>query len=73
VRRLGLTGDRCLAIEDSSNGIRAAHASGLFVVAIPNPTYPPKAEAVQLAGHVATDHADAAAFIRKRLDEGGTR
>jgi HAD superfamily hydrolase (TIGR01509 family) len=73
VRQLGLAGERCLAVEDSANGIRAAHAAELFVIAIPNPKYPPKAEATRLAGHVAADHADAAAFIRKRLGKGGTR
>lgn len=72
VRRLGLTGDRCVAVEDSSNGIRAAHAARLFVIAIPNPTYPPEAEAIRLAGHVAADHVAAAAFIRELLHEGGT-
>lgn len=73
VRRLGLPGERCLAVEDSSNGIRAASAAGLPVLAIPNPTYPPQAEALRLAEYVATDHADAAAFLRNQLDRGGTR
>lgn len=43
-RRLGLDPTRCIGVEDSSNGIRAAVAAGLTVVAIPNPTYPPVAE-----------------------------
>ena len=35
----------CVGVEDSSNGIRSAHAAGMTVVAIPNPTYPPKPDA----------------------------
>nr|WP_230740841.1 HAD family phosphatase [Actinomycetospora endophytica] len=52
-RRLDADPRRCLAVEDSSNGIRAAAAAGMTVVAIPNPTYPPKPDAIALAGHVA--------------------
>lgn len=52
-RRLGVAGEACVGVEDSSNGIRAAHAAGMAVVAIPNPTYPPKPDAVALASRVA--------------------
>jgi HAD superfamily hydrolase (TIGR01509 family) len=45
-RRLGVAPDRCVAIEDSHAGIRSAHAAGMRVVAVPNPTYPPDAEAL---------------------------
>jgi HAD superfamily hydrolase (TIGR01509 family) len=48
-RRLGVPPERCAAIEDSGNGIRAAHAAGMRVVAIPNLHYPPPAEALALA------------------------
>jgi HAD superfamily hydrolase (TIGR01509 family) len=48
-RRLALAPARCAAIEDSGNGIRSAHSAGMRVVAIPNPRYPPAAEAVSLA------------------------
>jgi HAD superfamily hydrolase (TIGR01509 family) len=48
-RRLDLSPLRCAAVEDSGNGIRAAHAAGLRVVAIPNRRYPPPADAVGLA------------------------
>jgi HAD superfamily hydrolase (TIGR01509 family) len=58
VRRVGFTGPG-LAFEDSSNGIRSAHAADLYVVAIPNPRYPPAPDALALADHVATGHDDA--------------
>jgi HAD superfamily hydrolase (TIGR01509 family) len=48
-RRLGVPAGRCAAIEDSGNGIRAAHAAGMHVVAIPNRRYPPPADALALA------------------------
>ena len=39
-RRLNVLPERCAAIEDSANGIRAAHAAGMYVLAIPNRRYP---------------------------------
>jgi HAD superfamily hydrolase (TIGR01509 family) len=48
-KRLGTAPERAAAVEDSSSGIRAAHAAGLWVVAIPNPEFPPSPEAVELA------------------------
>jgi len=48
-RRLGIAPERCAAVEDSGNGIRAAHAAGMRVVAIPNRRYPPTGEALVLA------------------------
>jgi HAD superfamily hydrolase (TIGR01509 family) len=52
-RRLGVAPGRCAAIEDSSNGIRAAHAAGMRVLAIPNAHYPPADDALALADAVA--------------------
>jgi HAD superfamily hydrolase (TIGR01509 family) len=51
-RRLGVAPERCAAIEDSANGIRAAHAAGMRVLAIPNARYPPPDEALALADRV---------------------
>jgi HAD superfamily hydrolase (TIGR01509 family) len=48
-RRLGVPPERCAAIEDSANGLRAAHAAGMRVVAIPNRRYPPPDDALALA------------------------
>jgi beta-phosphoglucomutase-like phosphatase (HAD superfamily) len=45
-RRLGVQPTRCAAVEDSENGIRAAKAAGMRVVATPNPSYPPAPEAL---------------------------
>jgi HAD superfamily hydrolase (TIGR01509 family) len=45
-RRLGVESAACAAIEDSSNGIRAARAASMCVVAIPNRTFPPDADAL---------------------------
>jgi HAD superfamily hydrolase (TIGR01509 family) len=49
-RRLGVDPTRCVAVEDSSNGLRAADAAGMAVIAVPNPHYPPEPEALALAG-----------------------
>jgi HAD superfamily hydrolase (TIGR01509 family) len=67
VRRVGFSLPG-LAFEDSSNGIRSAHAAGLYVIAIPNPHYPPVPEALALADEVATDHVDALARASAMLE-----
>jgi HAD superfamily hydrolase (TIGR01509 family) len=51
-RRLGVDPVACVAVEDSSNGIRAAHAAGMRVAAYPNQHYAPAEEALALAFHV---------------------
>jgi len=48
-RRLGVAPERCAAVEDSHGGIRSAKAAGMRVIAIPNATYPPDADALALA------------------------
>jgi HAD superfamily hydrolase (TIGR01509 family) len=52
-RRLGVDPVDCVAIEDSENGIKSAHAAGMPVIAIPNPEFQPPAETLALANHVA--------------------
>ncbi|MFE3225127.1 HAD family hydrolase [Nocardia sp. NPDC059228] len=51
--RLGIDPDACVAIEDSSNGLRAAHAAGMTVIAVPHPKYPLTVDALALAAYVA--------------------
>jgi HAD superfamily hydrolase (TIGR01509 family) len=51
-RRLAAPPLRCVAVEDSSAGIRSAEAAGMFVVAIPNRGYPPEREVVASANVV---------------------
>ena len=50
--QLGVAPTRCAAVEDSANGIRSAHAAGMRVAAIPNPTFPPPEEALALSATV---------------------
>jgi len=51
-RRLSVNPQQAVAIEDSTNGIRAAVAAGLRVIAIPRPQYPPHPDALASAAHV---------------------
>src|SRR5205823_6457345 len=51
-RRLGVSPERCAAVEDSSNGIRSAKAAGMTVIAIPNREFPPADDALALADDV---------------------
>ena len=48
-RRLSVDPDTAAAIEDSQNGIYAAKAAGMRVVAIPNRHFPPDSEALARA------------------------
>jgi HAD superfamily hydrolase (TIGR01509 family) len=47
--RLGVEPARCVAVEDSHNGIRSAKAAGMTVVAVPNPHFPPDDDTLALA------------------------
>ncbi|PZF83433.1 HAD family hydrolase [Jiangella anatolica] len=40
-RRLDVDPRRATAVEDSTNGLRSAHAAGMTVIAVPNPHFPP--------------------------------
>ena len=51
-RRLDVAPRACAAIEDSANGIRAARAAGMRVLAVPNRRYPPSSEALEHADEV---------------------
>jgi HAD superfamily hydrolase (TIGR01509 family) len=51
-RRLEVDPAACAAVEDSSNGLRAAAAAGMRVIAIPNRAFPPDPDALALADAV---------------------
>ena len=48
-RRLGVDPTHAAAIEDSENGLRAANAAGMRVIAIPNQHFPPAEDALTQA------------------------
>ena len=48
-RLLGVDPVSCVAVEDSSNGLRSAAAAGFAVIAVPRPEYPPAPDALALA------------------------
>ena len=48
-KRLGKEASACVAIEDSTNGIKSAHAAGMGVIAVPNQDFPPEPDALELA------------------------
>jgi HAD superfamily hydrolase (TIGR01509 family) len=56
--KLGVPPERCVAVEDSANGLRSAKAAGMTVVAVPNPHYPPPQDALELAAATVTTVGD---------------
>ena len=57
-RRLGVEPQHAVAIEDSAAGIRSAADAGMRVVAIPNRSFPPDADALSRADVVLDSLAD---------------
>lgn len=57
-RRLGVPPGEAVAIEDSSNGLRSAHAAGLIVVALPHADFPPADDALEVAAAQVASLAD---------------
>lgn len=66
-RRIGVPAVACAAVEDSSNGIRAAAAAGMTVAAIPNPVYPPAPDALALCAMIAASPDEVRRFLIERL------
>jgi HAD superfamily hydrolase (TIGR01509 family) len=52
--RLGCRPDRCVAVEDSTNGVRSAAAARFQVIAAPRPEYPVEPDALKQAALVIT-------------------
>jgi HAD superfamily hydrolase (TIGR01509 family) len=67
-RRLDVAADDCVAVEDSHAGIRSAEAAGMCVIAIPNPSYPPEPEALELADRVLESIAELTVDAVESLD-----
>jgi HAD superfamily hydrolase (TIGR01509 family) len=63
--RLGLDASGCAAVEDSTNGLLAAHAAGMLVVAVPNREFPPSPEALAVADAVLDGIAAAPAYFMR--------
>jgi HAD superfamily hydrolase (TIGR01509 family) len=73
-RRIGVRGERCIAVEDSSNGLRAAAAAGMTVIAVPNPHYPPDEDAITLAAaSIGTLEELTPELVRHLSPDGGER
>lgn len=51
-RALGVDPKDCVAIEDSTNGIKAAVAAGMRTIAVPNPHFPPADDVLAMAAAV---------------------
>lgn len=66
-RRLDVDPRRAAAVEDSTNGLRSAHAAGLTVVAVPNPHFPPDPEVLAATATAVLDDIAALPAALERL------
>jgi HAD superfamily hydrolase (TIGR01509 family) len=62
-RRLGVSPTHCAAIEDSTNGLLAARAAGMRVVAVPRAAFPPDPDVLASADAVVPDLAGLAVGV----------
>jgi len=67
---LGVPPSECLAVEDSFNGIRAAHAAGMMPVMVPDLLTPTEEIRAMCAG-IAVDLHEVGAWISKNLTRSG--
>ncbi len=65
-RRLGIVPTQCIALEDSINGLRSAHAAGMPVILVPDLVQPP-VDVVELACAMLPSLEGARAIIEARL------
>jgi len=66
-RRLGADPSDAVAIEDSPNGIKAAHAAGMKVIAVPPHFHPPTGDVLALADVVVDTLEDVTTDLVARL------
>jgi HAD superfamily hydrolase (TIGR01509 family) len=66
-KRLSVDPADCVAIEDSTNGIRSAHAAGMAVIAVPNQDFPPEPDALGLADVTVNSLTEVTAETVRRL------
>ena len=66
-RRLAVEPAECVAVEDSSNGIRSAAAARMTVIAVPNHDFPPAADALALADLIVDSLTQMTADLVERL------
>jgi HAD superfamily hydrolase (TIGR01509 family) len=62
-RRLDVAAESCAAVEDSTNGLRAALAAGMTVFAVPNPHFPPDPAVLAQVGTVLTEIGELPALV----------
>jgi HAD superfamily hydrolase (TIGR01509 family) len=67
-RRLDIAAEECVAVEDSENGIRSAHAAAMGVIAVPNTEFPPAEAAIALADRVVGSLAELSPDLVEDLD-----
>jgi HAD superfamily hydrolase (TIGR01509 family) len=65
--RLGVDPTRCVAVEDSSNGVRSAATAGMRVVVVPHGSYPLDPDAAALAALVLPTVGDLTPEVVDRL------
>ena len=65
--KMGVDPAKSAAVEDSSNGRRAATAAGMTVIAVPNPHYPPTDDALKLTAATVDAIADLTPKLVERV------
>ena len=69
-KHLGVKPEECLVLEDSENGVRAAHAAGMNVILIPD-LIEPSEEIAELAEEIFTSLCEVSAFLQQSPHEDG--